>query len=188
MQRSRAQYKRTNIEGNVRVLCDADISDTFVLVDDDMFLLEDIDEWPLWCRHQRLDEWVATFDDSRTIRGNFREALEYQLELLQAWGYDHPLSFNLHTPQRVDKTEMAKRLDDARIHNAARSVGRGRSLVNQDAEAPIPIDDVKLRKTTDLIDGAMVSLNRASWRYKAGRALRELFDEPAPWETSSRET
>lgn len=170
--------KYENVMANLRAaLSSPDVSDPFVLMCDDFFVVRPIDSVPvLHCG--RLADRVARADAS----AKYQTTLTETLRLLRRLGHVDPLCYDLHVPMTVDKAGMSKALDAS----AGRRVlwqtvygnvaGVGGSLA-ENVKVPV-------RRTTGALPvGPFWSTNDNSFAStEVGRRLRRAFVEPCRYE------
>lgn len=102
--------KWENVFDNVRIACEQpDITDPFVLFDDDMYVMQPVAAIPNLYRGT-LAGHIADTEST----GTWLESLDNTLNWLQANGNPDPLSYELHVPYVVHKQQMLKVLELAR--------------------------------------------------------------------------
>lgn len=147
-----------------------DVSDEFVLVDDDFFILEPLPQIPVVHRGP-LAEMTYTYGDFRDVPA-----------LCTAWGITAPLSYELHLPIVLHKVRLLEVLALA----AGRGAGHTRTLYgNLYGLGGQLMDDVKVHdpKAEPDVSSPFLSTNDTSFlRSKTGDFIRERFSEPSPWE------
>jgi hypothetical protein len=153
-----------------------EVSDTFVLMNDDFFVLEPHpDGLPTLHRGR-------TAEQRRT--GPYGRGYEETDKVLERMGVGDPLSYELHVPMVVDKAAMRSALEEGlRLHRGG--CLHSRTLYgNYAGIAGVQAKDVKVYSPRDTVPaGPFVSTNAQSWSGKAGRAIREMFPTPSKEET-----
>lgn len=182
-----------NIGENLLAVLDSDISEEFLWMNDDIFLLTDFDEdIPLFARDSRFDMFCAKLEKiaHRQPRPSaFRayvRGIVSQKEILKAWGINvaNQINVDTHTPLRVRKSELAEVVARVRREFPNHPHGMFRSLYGA-TRGPVPIRDPKIMKTKRAIpeDWLMVSTNDRTWaKGLVGEELRQRFTDPSPFE------
>lgn len=163
---------------------DRRLSDTFVLMNDDFFVVDWTADLPAY-EAGPLHESVWRPDDERTGR---RCSVR---SVLDGMGVPEPpggwRSFELHVPMLVDRVALEDVLAHAdKVRPASELPAGKRSLYGNAAGLAGPtIPDVKIRdfRTTPTDDAAFVSTTEYSFRSGAvGAWLRARLWEPCRWE------
>ena len=175
-----AGTKYHNSTANVLAACDHDdISDPFLLFNDDFFVVAPVDtvpvlhNGPMQPAPRHLDG-LSTWQQGR--------ALTYRM--LRQWGFDEPLSYDLHVPLPIHKAAMVeavRRADRYQIPALHKRTVYG----NVAGLGGVFADDVKVHDTgrTFPPGARFVSTNPTSWRVGlVGEVLRGVFEEPGPYE------
>lgn len=106
---NRGAYTITNVHDNVRIACDIDdLSDPFVMMNDDFFIMQPTVTPPTWWRDTLADH-IASID----AWSPWKQSLLAAQDWLRRRGIDDPISYELHVPLLVDKAKMAEALDEA---------------------------------------------------------------------------
>jgi hypothetical protein len=169
--------KAANVVANwLRALRHPDLPDEFVIMHDDMYVLQPVDQLPV-LNAGPLAEHLAGMGESGYAAGVART-----LALLQQMGYAEPLSFELHVPLAVCLAGWAEAVDhkrrDPRL--AVRSIyGALAGLAGErvaDCKARDPLD-------ATVPTGLFASTSEHTWATSGtGRAVRAAFPEPGPYE------
>lgn len=173
--------KALNVFHNVLTACETEgVSDEFVMMNDDFYILERPDLAPLYrCPLEEHVEKVAHRNDSwaKSIRAT-QEWLTDQVSDLR--------SFELHMPIVIDKAKMADTLrsvgDFGSPHLPQWRTVYGNLHVSHAEQVP----DCKLRRTSDLselLSGTFASSSDSSFP-RIRRKLLERFPEPSPYEVT----
>lgn len=103
--------KYDNSRNNITVIANhPDISDDFILMNDDFFILEPFSRPPLFNRGP-----LATLLDTKLPFNNYWIRGKNALDALTDRGIANPLCFETHTPAVLNKTTLKKYLDDGSI-------------------------------------------------------------------------
>ena len=164
----------------IKLACEtSEVSDPFILMNDDFFVMERLDKVPELNRG-RVRDVMQVYRD-RFGESSYLTGMQNTLKQLEFWGYEDPLSFELHVPIVVHKRiwlkarEMKVHVPTWHIRTAygALAMMRGET-----------IKDVKvLARHHPLPDGPFVSTSDETFRYgTAGRLLRRRFPDPSPYE------
>lgn len=168
--------KWANVFDNLRIACrQPEVSDPFILLDDDMFLLADLEQIPNYYRGSLADQ-AATQRESL-----WDDSIRSTLAYLKAQGHTDPISYELHIPYLVHKAEMLQALDEAADWSWP-NPPQWRTLDgNRWNRGGEPAPDVKIRR------GA---INEAAWMWSSTDAsfsrleplLAERFPKPCAYE------
>lgn len=187
------QYGRkwANSTANLLTACaHPEVSEHFYLFNDDFFILEPMDEFPVLHRGP-VHEVTADYNRRRGGNpGSYRLGMEQTRELMVELGIEHPLSYELHVPLPVRKAGMAEALHIAAERGKSIVAVHKRSLYgNLDGIGGRQIEDVKVIGQTLPIPRSLpvpcVSTGSTSWSGRVGRQLRKRFPEPGPYERKS---
>lgn len=164
-----------------------DISERFVWMHDDFFVLEPTGEVPILHRGPITDRYPRA--PGPTPRGARRyDAMEGTYKLIaEAMGTDHvPLDYELHVPLPVDRLRMLEAIEWARAKDPLVDQLRKRSLyANLHRIGGDYSDDVTSReRDATWADGQrFVSTSDVSFaEWPIGERLRRLFADPSPYE------
>lgn len=109
-QAGRTKYQNTTAA--VRAACEhPEVSDTFLLCNDDFFTMTPVDQVPVLHRGpvREVEAYYATRGNGSYLRG-----LRETRDLLVHLGHEDPLSYELHVPLPVEKAGMLAALDAGR--------------------------------------------------------------------------
>lgn len=171
--------KWENIWDNVRLACqNPDISDPFILMDDDMFIMRPARTIPYLHRGPLAD--ALNPDDASA----WKQSLGHTFDWCEANGIGNPLNYELHIPYVVHKAQALEALDKARnwswpLPPQARSVDG-----NYWQRGGIQVADVKIgRRLRGKIDttGKYLSTEDQTFR-NIYPALSRTFPTPSPYE------
>lgn len=111
--RQAGSTKYRNTTAAVRAACEhPDVSDDFLLVNDDMFIMRPVDGMPVLHRGRVRD--VEAYYAARHPNGAYLAGMRETRELLATLGHPEPLSYELHVPLPVQRTQMLAALDAGR--------------------------------------------------------------------------
>jgi hypothetical protein len=155
------------------------VSDPFVLMNDDFFIMEPVAEVPALCRGL-VDDVVADYA-ARIEPSPYLDGMLETRDLLRRLGYEHPLSYELHVPLPVHKAAMLRALDVGA--EAGIAVLHKRTLYgNLAGLGGSAIADVKLcRRRQQIPAGPWLSTLDATFA-DVLPALALRFPRPSPFE------
>ena len=169
--------KWKNVWDNIRLACEhPDITDPFVMVDDDMFVMSPLDEMPTLHRGT-----LASHIGDTEASGSWRESLDHTLNWCRDNGIEDPLSYEIHVPYVVHKAQMLEAMakaNDGAWPLQARSIdgnywNRGGAMV----------PDPKVR-STNRIEPASSFLSSDDRTFgRIANQLRAAFPKPSRYET-----
>lgn len=165
----------------------ADISDEFVLMNDDYYLLKPVTAAP-YLHAGPFDAWLAGL---RPGSPTAVRAEATRRALLDA-GRSELLSWERHVPLPVDRrwlVEVMAYADHWRARTGAGPLCK-RSLYGSYVGLPgVQVDDCKIRERDRLPDRSwpMLSTMDASFRYgQIGKWIRNRFPDPSPYEAAAQ--
>lgn len=173
--------KWQNARANLYAACThPDVSDRFVLMNDDFFVLSpivDVDA-ALALNMGPLVDVLERFRAARS-HGPYVDGMANTLDLLRDWGYPDPLSYELHVPAVVDKAILADVIDRANAADTGALSLHVRTLHgNVAGVGGETIADVKLPSfggvTPDRLARPFLSTNDRTFK-KARRALERII-------------
>ena len=172
--------KRANLWHNLLAACrHPDISDECVIMNDDFMVTTPIEEVPVLYRGTLRDH----LNLPRVVRGEswWRESLRTTLVMLQTLGFEDPVSYELHTPFRCNKTLMLETLERFK-HITPDNPPQWRSLYGN-------LHKVGGKQSADgkaynrgPIHTPFHSTDDRTFRYFTAQ-LNEMFPEPSRYET-----
>ena len=174
--------KYRNSTGNIRAACaHRDVSDRFILMNDDFFILRPVDTIPTFHRGP-VAAVLADYVARHGAGGNYVRGMTDTLRLLENLGFDEPLSYELHTPMIIDKARMGEALRvgaDIPVLHKRTLYGNWCRIGGEEAA------DVKARSIHDRWDpdGLFLSTAPAAWKTgRVGAHVRGLFRDPSCYE------
>lgn len=179
LSRGGSKYARTY--NNLRAACeDESVGDTFVLMNDDFYIMEPMDEVPVLHRGKMLDivKWYEKEYPSAVYTANTRRTYEY----LKALGIKNPKSYELHVPMVFDREKLLEVLYmiEGDMSLQYRTIYGNLCSIGGDK-----IDDVKVyTEDDDIPEGVFLS----SWDSAPNKVLgvlRKKFPKPSRWESTN---
>lgn len=174
--------KNRNSTANVKAACKtAAISDPFLLVNDDMFIMERQPEVFPALHRGRVDDVVASFK-GRGVDSPYLDGMVQTRDLLAGFGYSDLLSYELHVPIVVHKAAMLAALE------LGQSVPIWHKRTAYGALADFggtQIEDVKVCSAHPEWDESAPYLSTDDESFavhKVGEFIRDRFAERGPYE------
>ncbi len=179
-----------NVMRQMLAICEhPEVSDTFALFNDDFFLLEPHERFPVYYKG-RLEDSMEVW---RSYRSRVAQPTDWTAaglivgDMLEAqWGITEAWDFSTHTPLPVRKADMLE------VVEAAMGLARGRPLqlrnlyaniVGLKPEVLMPNDCKVTELDAPLPDTPLVSTSAKSfYDGRIGQQLRLRFPEPSPYE------
>jgi len=175
--------KNTNTTNNLKVASESEeISDNFILMNDDFFIMKPIDKIPNLNRGYIVDvaEYYQQFN-SPYFKGMV-QTHNYILEL----GYPSPLSYELHVPMVMNKDNVQKMLEQYYFDAPEVGVLHKRSLYgNMFSYGGETIKDVKVYEEDGEFDenSTFLSTQDNIWQNSnVGKFIRSKFTEKSQYE------
>jgi hypothetical protein len=159
--------------GNLRLACEHVEADSFVIYNDDFYVMEPIEAVPIWHRGPLL-EWHRA--------GSYGVADREAYRRLREAGIPDPLDWTLHIPLVVERDRLADVLCamDGRVPPEWRTMYGNLSGVTGERHS-----DVKVRRRSDpLPDGPFLSSQDHSFSWLR-QMLHARFPEPSPHEVAA---
>lgn len=175
--------KYKDAAANIRAACESDlVSDPFILMNDDFFVMRPIDQVPVLNRGRSVD--VEADYEARYPRSAYLTGMRATRQHLESLGYHDPLSFALHVPIVVHKQMLLKAMDlgaEFPVWHIRTAYG---ALAMLEGET---IQDVKVNQIYRSIpDSVFVSTSdRVFTGGKAGRQIRSRFPRIGPYERTN---
>lgn len=181
------QEKFANQRQSVTAVVDQpDLSDTFWLLNDDHFLVEPVDELPVF-HGPRTSEYMADLDRKKVSpRNTWRSGVAQTAAWMEQQGFPDPICYELHVPLPYDKARLRDVLDrypaDQRfcypgVYPIAGAGGEGELGINC---------KVRGNSRDDLAEksgGPYLSSNDVSFQDgEIGRHVRAMFPDPCHFE------
>ena len=176
--------KHQNSTANLLTGCfNAAMADDFVLMNDDFFILEPVEEIETLHRGRVADVLL-----DYAYRGSYRHGMAQTAALMHELGVADPLSYELHVPMVLNRRRMVEalhigleampRLEMTALHK--------RSLYgNLFNVGGREVGDVKIKERHGpLPKGPYVSTSPGSWVGRPGKRIRNRFPEPSKFERS----
>jgi hypothetical protein len=177
------KWENTRLGLRTAVECDL-ISDPFILMNDDFFLLRP--QKTLAMLHGGFYAgWLAAMR-SRLGRSAYVRGGEETLRILKREGVKAPLCWSLHTPMRVDKTAARQALNLAGAF--PRQIHMRTLIGNLSGLTGVQSRDVKLTGGVKLPEPGDLYLSTSDGSFEKGRIgrwIRAKFPEPSSFEQCS---
>ncbi|MFE4796236.1 hypothetical protein ACFRFL_14235 [Streptomyces sp. NPDC056708] len=177
------KYQNTTVA--VRAACEhPDVSGTFLLANDDMFVMQPVTEMPVLHRGpvRTVEAYYATRGSGAYLRG-----LRETRDLLVSLGHEDPLSYELHLPMNLEKAKMLETLDVGRHLDVVHKRTLYGNLAGLGGDE---IRDVKiLHRAPRGYSADDVFLSTMPDSFAAGHVgqhIRRAFPEPSRYETRRR--
>ena len=173
--------KYDNARSNLAAICrNTDVSDDFVLMNDDFFAIRPVDEFKYYHRGT-LQEHANLIKESI----GYRRMIEDTKDVLEYLDYSDPLSYELHLPMVMNKEKLAK---------VVRTMGLWRSVYgNMYGVGGEKHDDVKVHNhvSLDIVGNnplPYISTNDETFAGVRESLLEKLFPEPSKYEAKEQPT
>lgn len=203
-----AGNKWENSNENLRAACnEPGVSDTFYLFDDDFYVHRPTDTVPVYHRGT-ITEMLDWYKSQLTNDSNYLKRVREARGVLKAWGFEEPLSYEVHVPLPVHKYQMAgvlNRLKDTELRFPGAQYRSfygnlcnldGSQIVDPKVSYPqnhvavlpegVSEEDITFvvgeREETIVLDTPFVSTNRATFTTATGEWIKALFPEPCEYE------
>lgn len=169
-------------DGILRACHDPRISETFILMDDDMMVMQPATTVTPW-HYYPLGEHIERAQQGRAGHGpGWITSLVNTRNYLNTKGRAHPISWEIHVPFVVEKATATQLLEDAAKYGTpippqARSV-----IANLTGRAGQWRNDVKVRPAHVALAPDLISTDDATIDL-VHEQLRARFPKPSPWET-----
>lgn len=177
--------KFTNIGRHLEAaLRSPDVADAFIWTNDDIFLLADLGDLPVYARGTIQAHLESARIAGVKLHDDFVDGIRRQAALAKLWGYDPATTLNAdcHTPIPLDKDRLASVLERRDKDDPAIEGGHFRMLYGLGLECQ-PIRDPKVKRDkTPPADAVMVSTTTRSWESGVGETIRQRYRSPSPWE------
>lgn len=184
LQTIQAGTKYANSTRNVLTACGTDeVSDPFVLMNDDFFIVRPIGEVPTLHRGPVADVVTEYRVRYRRIASQYIVGMTETRDLLLELGHTKPLSYELHVPLVVHKEAMSKAIETATV--AGLEVPHKRTLYgNLAGVGGTQARDVKvIYRAAVHVPSPFVSTSDMSFHEGwIGRKLRGMFTEASRYE------
>lgn len=170
-----------NSRRNLLAACEAsDVSEEFVLMHDDLFILLPTVTIPV--RHRgTVDEVLG----SARLASVYQRGLVACAVLLRSWGVADPLDYELHIPIVLSKERMLEAIQRTPEGGPLVAAAVKTLYGNLWEIGGERMDDVKIRSGRDGIPEGARFVSSMGTSFKSGqlgRDLRERFPEPGPYE------
>lgn len=177
------KYQNTTLA--VRAACEhREVSETFLLANDDMFVMQPLTEMPVL--HRGPVRTVEGYYAARA-QGKYLRGMQETRDLLVGMGHTDPLSYELHVPMPVRKTAMLTALELGRHLDVVHK----RTLYGNYANlGGTEIQDVKILHRAPRGYGPnsrfLSTMPDSFAAGHVGQFIRRAFPEPSRYETRRR--
>jgi hypothetical protein len=179
----RLPTKYKDATANIEAACRSrEVSDPFILMNDDFFIMEPIDEVPVLNRGRVRD--VIRHFEGQGIDSCYLDGMRVTLRELEARGYEDPLSFEVHVPMVVHKQERLAAIEMGRAFPVWHARTAYAALMGLTGTT---ITDVKVSDPTEAIPvGPFVSSTERSFKFGCvGYIVSDMFPHPSPYEAKA---
>lgn len=151
-----------------------EISENFILMNDDFFVLDKIQSVPILHGGPLLNK-ITHYKESR-MPHKYIKLLELTYNQLIQYGIKNPIDYDIHVPMIMNKKQLNMSLDIAYFPRSA--YGNFANVGGQQ------IKDVKIySNTNNMTDNTMyVSTEDKSFLSLKNKMLKNMFDEPSKYE------
>lgn len=177
--------KYDNARANLRAIVNSpDISDDFILMNDDFFVINKIDSVPTWYTgtiRSRVDEIKKT----RMPNSTYVRLLMKTNKAIEDMGIKEPMDYELHTPMVMNKDKLSSVIDVDALWRSTygNKYGIG-GTQHQDIKVYGPtMIQGKLGLAIDAKNEPFVSGSDASFSLLFNELLNDLFPDPSKYET-----
>lgn len=180
--RGRAQKRSAyaSTRDHIRAACmDPDVSDPFMLWNDDFYAMEPVGTIPVYHRGLLSD----ALEDFAPLNTPWGKGLRETARLIENSGRENPLFYDIHLPLIVDKMTMLAALGwakDAQVDAVHLRTLYG-SLANPELTQQHP-DPKMMHRGDPFPVGSWLSSGSSTFRYVVEPVLRYLFPNPSIYE------
>ncbi len=182
---SQDRQKYDNARANLRAIVESpDISDDFILMNDDFFVINKIDAVPTWYTgtiRSRVEEIKKT----RMPNSTYVRLLSNTNKTIQRLGIAEPLDYELHTPMIMNKQKLSSviEMDSLWRSTYGNMYGIG-GTVHQDIKIYGPsVINGRLVIGMDTTNEPFISGSDSSFALLFNEILNDLFKDPSIYET-----
>lgn len=170
------EHKQENARWNMRYIAWTDaISERFVLMNDDFFIMKKIDFIDNYTNGYLVDLIREKVRNGASM--GYVNLLNKTLNELVKNGFENPLNFELHLPMIMERSKLAEVIDEYTLWRS----GYG----NHFDVLAFDTDDVKIRPSKERIDGEFAS-TEDEWFHELLPRLQELYPNPSPLELDKK--
>jgi hypothetical protein len=190
-----AARKFLNAARNMLAICQwEDTSQEFILMNDDFFVIEPVDE--VQTHHRGYLERAIEIQFKKWGNSPYYKGMVATLEYLRGIGIDNPLAYHLHVPMVVDKTIMEEVLIDTgvtspkpstRPNYLLRTIYGNVANVGGTRSRDVKVASLKSADLTSVLrhGSPYLSTGDQSWRSGAvGRYIVGQFPDPCQYEVT----
>lgn len=177
--------KFTNSTANLLTACkNEELSDDFIFMNDDFFVMKPIDSIPAMHRGKVADV-LKSYKDERGS-DEYVDGMEQTKDVLNQMGFVEPLSYELHLPIVINKKKFIQAIAKQRKLNPHMTVVHKRTLYGNFAGiAGDQTDDVKIYQTEPGFDEDMQFLSTTDESFRdgfVGALIRDRFEQKCQYE------
>lgn len=174
-----SKYRNAN-ENLVWAADHAELSDPFVLMNDDFYIMRKIRRMPVF----HMGPMATVIDRYARLRhtGAYWRGMRATYTLLRSLGFQDPLSYELHLPMAMDKGNLFRAWDEGK----GEEVLHIRSMYgNMAGVGGKQMEDVKVYqgRTEDYEQWPFLSSNDDMHLLPLGQLLRDRFPDRSPYES-----
>lgn len=178
--RSQAGSPYSSTRAHIAAACNTpEVSDPFLLWNDDFFVMEPVEEVPVMHRGP-LSEMVARFESLKTAWAKGLRETAAMID--KTYEFENPKSYDLHVPLVIHKKEMLEALRAARKVRAdavhLRTIYGNMALLG----GVLTPDPKVMRRSDAFPKGPWMSSSDDTFRSTVEPVLRYLFPDPSPYE------
>jgi hypothetical protein len=167
---------------NLKAVMDDEVSDDFILMNDDFYILNPLDELPVLHRGP-IENVIAEYKAAGAKA--YLKTMERTRDFLLEQGYTDILSYELHTPMRMNKQKWLKMYDLYQEYPELHPLHTRTIYGNVYQVGGTEIQDVKVYDNDTRLDTSadfVSTENTVFNKGKVGQDIKELFTEPSEYE------
>lgn len=176
-----SRYETTT--NHLKFACNCnELSNNFILMNDDFFILNPINEQDLNLNRGLLKNQVSFYHKNHRPLTNYDRLVENSFKELKNQGFENPISYELHTPMILNKNNFLSilpKLNNESLHCCKRSVYGNYFIKNSNT-----IKDVKILNNTIFNpkeERNLLSCSESCWE-KIKPYIKEKFNEKCLYE------
>lgn len=183
VEQSKKSYN--NVREQLRVACSNEkISDDFVLMNDDFYVINKVNEIPTWYTG-RLSDRIMQLQNIRSQNSGYLRLLIITNNIVKRMGIDDPLDYELHVPMIFNKENLLPILSSSALWRSAYG--------NKNNVGGTQHVDVKVHSTEVLENREKVLIDISTEPYISGsdynfeflktEILGDMFPDPSKYES-----
>lgn len=168
-----------------------EISDPFVLFNDDMFVMEPIKEWRTWNLDTIEEHWGGPIGNVDADDNEWLHAVWHTYKWMGEQGHPNPLYYENHTPLLYDKTKLADVLSrypagKPFVVNGTYAITGAGGEGEWGANAKLAYEGARSLIASLSLGMPYLSTEDESFRLEVlGEHIRATFPDPGPYEEAS---